>query len=217
MLVIPKPSRMEAPQSPNKISIMKIYTKTGDKGETGLLGGVRISKSHLAITTTGAVDETNSLIGMVRSLPISPEIDEVLTQIQHDLFDLGSRVAACLAASSLPASFPASRASELEMLIDRFQTELPPLTAFILPSGSQVGSTLHLARSVCRRAETEMVKLIEIELRDVQKEEAAGQPGQLQNELVYLNRLSDLLFVLARFANQQDKRPETRWNVGREK
>jgi cob(I)alamin adenosyltransferase len=194
---------------------MKIYTKTGDDGETGLLGGVRISKSHVAVTTTGFVDETNSWIGFVRSLAIEPHVDDILTQIQHDLFDLGSRIAACLATSSKPASFPESRATELESFIDQLEEQLTPLTAFILPSGSQAGSALHLARSVCRRAECELVRLTETQLRERSQEETAKQPSPLQHELIYLNRLSDLLFVLARYVNQLEHCPETRWNVGR--
>ena len=196
---------------------MKIYTKTGDKGETGLLGGIRVSKSHLAVTATGAIDETNSLIGMVRSLSIGAEIEAVLEQVQHHLFDLGSRVAACLTTQSRAADFPAPRAEELEQSIDRFQEKLPPLTAFILPSGSTAGSTLHLARAVCRRAECELVRLIETERSSVAKDALAEPSNLLEQELIYLNRLSDLLFVLARYANQQAQKSETLWLVGRDK
>ena len=190
---------------------MKIYTKTGDQGETGLLGGVRVSKTHPAVRATGSIDETNSLIGMVRSHGVDSEADSVLTQVQHDLFDLGSRVAACLSETGRAADFPAERAAELEKLIDQFQGQLPPLTAFILPSGSIAGSTLHLARSVCRRSECELVALVESGLL----KSDSGTP--LQSELVYLNRLSDLLFVLARLVNQKNNRPETLWVVGRDK
>lgn len=183
---------------------MKIYTKTGDHGETGLLGGVRVSKSHLAIQACGSLDETNCLIGLARAESLPATVDPVLVQIQHDLFDLGSRVAASLGDSNRAAEFPDSRPTELEKLIDQFDTELTPLTAFILPGGNRAGSTLHLARSVCRRAERELVELIE-----------SGPSCPMATELIYLNRLGDFLFVLARLVNQKDQSPETQWNVGR--
>ena len=183
---------------------MKIYTKTGDQGETGLLGGVRISKSHLAIRVCGSLDETNSFIGLARTEPGSKPIDGILTQIQHDLFDLGSHVAACLGEKKPPPEFPAARSTELEAYIDQIDSELAPLKVFILPSGSRAGSTIHVARSVCRRAERELVELIESDLG-----------VDLSAQLVYLNRLGDLLFVLARYVNQRNDSPETEWNVGR--
>jgi cob(I)alamin adenosyltransferase len=183
---------------------MKIYTKTGDQGETGLLGGIRVSKSHLAIRVCGSLDETNSFIGLARTELNVPPVESLLIQIQHDLFDLGSRVAACLGKTNQLPEFPAERARELEAFIDRFDEELPTLKAFILPSGSRAGSTLHLARSVCRRAERELVELIE-----------SGLEPDLADELVYVNRLGDLLFVLARYVNQLNASPETEWNVGR--
>ena len=183
---------------------MKIYTKTGDKGETGLLGGIRVSKSHLAIKTCGALDEANSFIGLVRAESVPDDVEALLTRIQHDLFDLGSNIAACLGESKRPPEFPDKRITELEVAIDLFDNELPPLEAFILPSGSRAGSTLHLARSVCRRAERDAVELID-----------SGIDGTLSNEIIYLNRLGDLLFVLARVVNLRANCPETKWNVGR--
>ena len=196
---------------------MKIYTKTGDDGETGLLGGVRVSKSHLAIGACGSLDETNSLIGAAQSAlwaqanlqskEISFEdVGKLLTRIQNELFDLGSRVAACLGESQRTADFPADRFQELERQIDRFESELPPLTAFILPGGNAIGSSLHLARSVCRRAEREIVALVE-----------SGVKQPLEIESIYLNRLGDLLFVLARIANVRLGFPETQWSAGGEK
>ncbi len=197
---------------------MKIYTKTGDDGETGLLGGVRVSKSHLAIGACGALDETNSIIGVVRSAlwtresqPLKEginfdDVDAVLSRIQNELFDLGSRVAACLGESQRATEFPESRSKKLEQDIDLFQSELPPLTAFILPGGNTAGSSLHLARAVCRRSERDIVALIE-----------SGVQQPLDLELIYLNRLGDLLFVLARIANVRTGFPETQWNVGGEK
>lgn len=183
---------------------MKIYTKTGDQGETGLLGGVRVPKSHLAIRVCGSLDETNSFVGLARTESISEQVDELLTQIQHDLFDLGSHVAACLGETNRLPEFPAARCTELEASIDHFDAQLLPLNAFILPSGSRAGTAIHLARSVCRRTERELVELIDSSLE-----------VDLSVDLVYLNRLGDLLFVLARYVNKLNDSPETEWNVGR--
>ena len=130
---------------------MKIYTKTGDQGETSLLGGVRVSKSHAAIKVCGSIDELNSFIGLARVENQSEILNQLLAQIQHDLFDLGSRIAACLKSSNRAPDFPHERVAELEKAIDQFDQELAPLKAFILPGGGRTGSTLHLARSVFRR------------------------------------------------------------------
>lgn len=184
---------------------MKIYTKTGDQGETGLLGGVRVSKSHSAIKVCGSIDEVNSFIGLSRVENQSASLNALLTQIQHDLFDLGSRVAACLSSSDRIPDFPPERVAELEKAIDQYDEELAPLKAFILPGGGRTGGTLHLARSVCRRAERQLVELINSETKT-----------DLSLELIYLNRLGDLLFVLARYTNQLERCPETEWNVGRQ-
>ena len=184
---------------------MRIYTKTGDSGETGLLGGIRISKSHLAIQVCGALDETNSFIGLARSHGLPDDVDTLLGAIQNDLFDLGARVAASLGESSKVPRFPESRLTELETSIDKFDQELPPLKSFILPGGNLGASTVHLARSVCRRAERQLVQLIE----------AVDEIG-LSDELIYLNRLSDVLFVLGRLINNRANCEETLWEVGRQ-
>lgn len=183
---------------------MKIYTKTGDTGKTGLLGGVRVSKSHLAVEVCGSLDETNSLIGMAISQSLSLDLVPHVTQIQNDLFDLGSRVAACESETSRPAVFSSQRVIQLEQWIDHYQAELPPLQEFILPGGSPAGATLHYGRTVCRRCERNLVGLIE-----------SGTGRDLAVELTYLNRLSDLLFVFARFANDRARLPETTWTVTR--
>ena len=195
---------------------MKIYTKTGDDGNTGLLGGVKVSKSHLAIETCGTIDELNSIIGVVGShLETSAtddsnaqnELLKQLRQIQNDLFDLGSRVAACLTKvsdTSRSADFGPDKPVELESLIDRYDATLPALTAFILPSGSVAGCQLHLARSVCRRAER---RLVELSLSVVERD--------FPTEQIYLNRLSDLLFVLSRVVNRDAGVAETQWQVTR--
>lgn len=200
---------------------MKIYTKTGDQGETGMLGGVRISKSSIAIAVTGGLDETNSLLGVVASqLLEQPDtapstldsIAEKIHQIQNDLFDLGSRVSACLSENGRAAEFLPERAQVLESWVDQLQADLPELTAFILPGGSPAGSFLHLARSVCRRTERDLVALTtaDLEWPDLSK------PGQrLSTELVYLNRLSDLLFVMARSVNHQLGCQESKWQPTR--
>ena len=183
---------------------LKIYTKTGDKGETGLLGGVRVSKSHLGIEVCGCLDESNSLLGVVLSQQIPELVQPMLTQIQNDLFDLGSRIAACAAETSRPAELPPSRREQLESWIDDFQAELAELREFILPGGSPAGAMLHLARSVCRRTERRLVALIE-----------TGVQREFSAELIYLNRLGDLLFVMARFVNQANGSNETKWSVTR--
>ena len=200
---------------------MKIYTKTGDQGETGMLGGVRISKSNIAIAVTGGLDETNSLLGVVASqLLEQPDnepagltaISEKIHQIQNDLFDLGSRVSACLTENSRAAEFSTERSQVLESWIDGLQADLPDLTAFILPGGSPAGSYLHLARAVCRRTECDLVALTTADL----KWPASSESGQrLSIELVYLNRLSDLLFVMARYVNQQLGWQESQWRPTR--
>ncbi len=195
---------------------MKIYTRNGDKGETGLLGAIRVSKSHLVVETCGNVDELNSHLGCVvvhlrqhSDAADSPDtILDVLVRIQSELFDLGSRIAAAMATDSKinPADEDNECIARLESWIDQFDSQLPPLTNFILPGGSSAGSQLHLARTVCRRAERRLVSLIEF-----------GIERDLTADLIYLNRLSDLLFVLARLANQLDGCEETAWVATRNK
>ena len=182
---------------------MKIYTKTGDNGETGLLGGVRVPKSHLAIHVCGELDELNSMIGLIRSGEVHERLDSIFLTVQNDLFDLGARVAACLGETKKLTSFDSSRSQNLESRIDEFQAELPELMHFILPDGSTTGCRCHLARAVCRRAERSLVAL---------KTQALKLP--LDQELIYLNRLSDFLFVAARWSSQLASKPETAWQVG---
>ena len=182
-----------------------------------MLGGVRISKSNIAIQVTGGLDETNSLLGVVASqLPQQPDaqtpaltaISKKIHQIQNDLFDLGSRVSACLSESARAIEFLPARAQVLETWIDQLQADLPELTAFILPGGCSAGSFLHQTRAVCRRTERDLVSLATADL----EWPAASESGQrLSTELVYLNRLSDLLFVMARSVNHQTGCQETLW------
>ena len=183
---------------------MKIYTKTGDKGTTSLFGGKRVEKDDLRIETYGTVDELNALIGSAISEIKDSELIEVLQNIQLDLFTLGSDLATpednniTFTVPRIEESF----AKKLEESIDEFTDRLPPLKNFILPGGSKGSSLLHLARTVCRRAERAVVKL--------ERKEKIGE-----NILVYLNRLSDLLFVLARYANLVTNTPDVEWKIER--
>jgi cob(I)alamin adenosyltransferase len=180
---------------------MKIYTKTGDRGETGLLGGVRVPKDHLAVTVCGDLDEANSVIGVVLAEGVSQANREELIRVQQDLFGLGSVVAAEVGQSRRRVPLERKRISDLEQGIDRMEESLPPMDAFILPGGGRVSALAHWARTVVRRAERNIVTLV----RELKAENA------LENELVYLNRLSDFLFVLARFENFRLSGREQKW------
>ncbi len=169
---------------------MKIYTKTGDSGETGLFAGPRVRKHHPRIEAYGNVDELNSVLGVVRAERAPAEIDAVLGQIQHDLFTLGAELASPDPEKQSVSLLGARHIELLEQAIDHYEAGLPPLREFILPGGTRVAAGLHLARTVCRRAERGVVALADAE-------GALVRPTPIQ----YLNRLSDLLFVLARAAN----------------
>ena len=177
---------------------MKIYTKTGDKGETGLFGSDRVSKDSKRIEAYGTVDELNSVLGIVRSLKPPEDVDEILQEIQNDLFTLGADLATPSESNASVRRVMPSGVARLEKHIDDAGAKLKPLKNFILPGGSQVGAMLHFARTVCRRAERRVVKL-------AKKEQVGEQP------VVYLNRLSDLLFVLARYANHLGGAAEQKW------
>lgn len=181
---------------------MKIYTKTGDQGETGLLGGMRVSKNHVCIEVCGTLDELNSMIGLARSGIPNEAVDSLLLQIQNDLFDLGGRVAGSLGETTQRPGFDENRVKYLEAHIDEIQSKLPGLTHFILPAGSAESCQLHLARAVCRRAERKLVEL-----------RASVTGRDLSLELIYLNRLSDLLFVAARYINTLAGQTETAWTA----
>ena len=178
---------------------MKIYTKTGDSGETGLYGGTRVPKNAIRIEACGTVDELNACIGVVRSQIQDAEIDTILHRIQNELFDIGADLAT-LETHPKAASLriPPTLTPGLEREIDQFEDQLPPLKNFILPGGSPCGAAVHLARTVCRRAERCIVTL------------AKGEPVNPE-VLIYLNRLSDLLFVLARIVNHRADEPEPLW------
>ena len=181
----------------------KIYTKTGDKGETGLFGGKRVRKDSPRIAAYGGVDELNAFLGAARSLNENPEMDSLLTKIQNDLFDIGAVLATPdkgRLEGKASGFIRKEDVSFLEDAIDRFDRELPPLRNFILPGGSELAAQLHMARTVCRRAEREVVSLAEKE------------PGSVDDEILcYLNRLSDFLFVLARWVNLKKGVADTPW------
>ena len=181
---------------------MKIYTKTGDRGETGLFGGGRVPKDNPRVAAYGDVDELNSAIGVARAAGPSDLFDDLLQSIQRDLFSLGGHLATPhpekVRKALEKAELSADRIALFERTIDAADTELAPLKAFVLPAGTPKAAALHLARTVCRRAERSVVAL----MRDEEVPELF---------LVYLNRLSDLLFTLARLANHRDGRGDVTW------
>ena len=188
---------------------VKIYTKTGDSGETSLFDNSRVSKADPRVDAYGEVDEVNACLGAALAAGLSDgpaeaghygDIAAVLTSIQKDLFAVGARLAdpsSRIAVRVTKAAVTDEQIDMLERTIDRLESELPPLRRFILPGGSQAGSLLHLARTVCRRAERRVVGL----------GPDAVEPGVV----IYLNRLSDLLFVMARAVNHRAGVPEIEW------
>ncbi len=178
---------------------MKIYTKKGDQGTTSLYGGSKTSKNSIRIHAYGTVDELNSTLGMALSHPVSDRGKQILEELQNQLFVLGADLATPKAKKVKIDRINTSDIDQLEEWIDELQETLPPLTAFILPGGAAAGSALHLSRTVCRRAERFTVAL-------KQEESISNEP------VIYLNRLSDLLFVLARFENMKAGITETTWS-----
>ena len=176
---------------------MKIYTKTGDDGTTGLQGGRRISKSNIRILAYGAVDELNASIGLILSSKIDTELEKLLKSIQNDLFVVGSDLSNP-DLSSTKNRVTAEMVVNIEKNIDLFENELPPITNFILPGGHEIASLLHIARTITRRAETQVISL--------------DESGIVNEECKkYLNRLSDLLFVLARIVNKKNGFEDIIW------
>jgi cob(I)alamin adenosyltransferase len=192
------------------IRITKVYTRTGDKGFTKLVGGKKVRKDAARIEAYGTIDELNSVLGLARvfndelkeRLPAAQRLDDIFRRLQNELFDLGSELAT-------PPDFSydgmfrvgEGEVKDLERLIDDCQKDLAPLNSFILPGGGKVGGFLHQARTVCRRAEREILRL--------SQEEAISEWP-----LKYVNRLSDLLFVLSRWASKQLGEPEYLWERG---
>jgi len=183
---------------------VKIYTRTGDDGETGLFDGTRVSKSDVRVGAYGDVDELNAWLGFARSrIADQTDVAEMLVQIQRDLLALGARLAdprQKIAERVAKVEIGAAAITRLEGWIDTLDSTLPPLRRFILAGGSDVGSALHVARTVCRRAERAMVAL-------QGRPDHAVEPGLI----VYVNRLSDLLFVMARYVNQRAGVSEIEW------
>src|SRR5689334_16643013 len=181
---------------------MKIYTKTGDSGETGLFGGGRVPKDHIRVAAYGDVDELNSAIGVARATQPVQFSDQLLESIQRDLFALGGHLATPhpekVRKALEKAELSDARVKLFEKTIDDADAELPPLKAFVLPAGTPKAAALHLARTVCRRAERSVVAL-------------ARESGVPPMFVVYLNRLSDLLFTLARLANHREGAGDVTW------
>ncbi len=179
---------------------MKIYTKTGDKGETSLFGGKRVSKDILRIETYGTVDELNSILGIARCMNTNHFVDDVLLNVQKQLFTLGSDLASPYSNKSKKNIFRIGEAEiiNLEKLIDKMEADMNPIKNFIIPGGVLLASYVHFARAICRRIERMAVRL--------SKKEKVNK-----FVLIYLNRLSDFLFVLARWVNTLEKKGDTVW------
>ena len=180
---------------------MKIYTRSGDEGTTGLFGGGRVSKTHPRVEAYGDVDELNAAIGLARAIEPMPRVDEVLVPLQRDLFAIGALLAtpdrAKMKHQLEKANVDARRVTEMEHAIDDGDRELEPLKAFIIPGGSAKAAALHVARTVCRRAERRVIALVDEEIPPI--------------VVIYLNRMSDLLFTLARVANRRAGTGEVTW------
>lgn len=191
------------------IRINRVYTRTGDDGSTGLVGGARVAKDSLRVESYGAIDELNAVVGMARVFnseeppgPTRYRVEEVLRRLQNELFDLGSELATppdAVYEGMFRVSAADVRALEVEM--DECQRDLDPLKSFVLPGGGRVSGLLHVARTVCRRAEREVLRL--------SRKEEVGE-----HVLAYLNRLSDLFFVLSRWVGNQCGESEYLWERG---
>lgn len=189
------------------VKLNKIYTRTGDNGTTGLVTGPRRSKSDLRVDAYGSVDEANAFVGLARQhTGDSPDLDPMLMRIQNDLFDLGADLATPETGEKQeyePLRIVAAQVERLEAEIDRLNADLQPLRSFVLPAGSAASAALHAARTVARRAERQIVALAETEGEIVSREAVA-----------YINRLSDFLFVAARWANDRG-RADVLWVPGK--
>jgi len=177
---------------------VKIYTKTGDAGDTSLFGGGRVGKDAVRVAAYGDVDELNAVIGLAMATPPTDLEHDLLESIQRDLFAVGGQLASPVKAAAAKTSIPDDRIVALEQAIDRIDVEVPALRAFILPGGTPKAAHLHVARTVCRRAERAVVTLHHVE----------AVPPEI---LRYLNRLSDLLFMLARLDNRRAGLPDHTW------
>ena len=176
--------------------LTRIYTRTGDDGTTGLAGGERLPKDHPRIGAIGCIDEFNSAVGLLRATALRDDIDEILEAVQHRLFDLGGELA-------MPGTelLDDAHVTTIERQLDRFNADLPSLEEFILPGGNEAAARCHVARAACRHAERELLRL--------SRDEPVNSAS-----IRYLNRLSDLLFVLARTLARQDGGEEVSWRKG---
>ena len=181
---------------------VKIYTRTGDEGETGLFAGQRVPKDDARIEAYGTVDELNSVLGMVRNESLDEELDQLILNLQKQLFTIGAELATPEPQMVGLATIGDQDVVALEKEIDRYDGELPPLKAFIIPGGTHAARVMHLARAICRRAERRVVTLTGI----------AGKTAVSPTIVRYLNRLSDLLFVLARVVNHRDGVTDVQWS-----
>ena len=179
---------------------MKIYTKTGDEGMTSLIGGKRVAKNSARLESYGTIDELNSFLGMIRSFPMSPEVEDELVEIQSRLFDVGGNLATDPENAPLKMKLGVKEKDieRLEKAIDRMDGEVPPMTHFVLPGGNEVVSFCHIARTVCRRAERRILDL-------------GGEAEVDALVLKYVNRLSDYLFILSRKLAHDSGLEERKW------
>lgn len=186
------------------VTLSRIYTKTGDQGETSLGDGARVAKDHPRVAAYGTVDELNAYLGMLVSLPAPPPELALLKAIQNDLLDLGGDLCVPMKADEIPGShlrIQPTQIDKLERAIDRLNADLPALRSFVIPGGPPAAAWAHLARTVCRRAERKVITL-------------SRQEPLNPNVVIYLNRLSDLLFVLARVADRKEHAEEL-WSPGK--
>lgn len=186
---------------------MAIYTRTGDKGKTSLFDGTRVLKSHPRVETYGTVDELNSVIGaaIAQIKSQKSKVKTELEKIQHDLFDIGSALAT---PHPLPVTGLDQRPQQFEKLIDEMTVKMPTLKSFILPGGGKAGSLLHVARTITRRTERQLVTLMQ---KPSSAKASVGKEEVDEAIVIYLNRLSDLLFTMARYVNHLEKKKEIKW------
>ena len=194
-----------SPRAPDEpVRLTRIYTRGGDRGETSLGDGSRVPKLDCRIGAFGTVDELNSHVGLALAARPPEDVRSVLEGVQNDLFDVGADLSVPYGVGDGRLRVDQPKIDELERLCDRFNADLPELKSFVLPGGSELAARLHVARAVCRRAEREALA-------------AAGEVELNPLVLVYLNRLSDLLFILARSANAAAGEPEPLWKPGGER
>lgn len=179
---------------------MKIYTKTGDAGQTGVFAGDRVDKDHPRIEAYGTVDELNATLGLARSSGLPKDVDTILEFIQHTLFAVGAELATPHPAQAGTQFITSDHCQQLEQWIDAWDDMLTPLNQFILPAGCSATSAIHLARAICRRAERRVVTL----------KKSTSDPIS-DDIIVYLNRLGDLLFVASRYVNHANGKPDVHW------